>query len=140
MKNFNIKINPIDETITISETFYKRASKYGTAEYKALRNAFKENRTFEVVFKTSEKNSHKGLTFKRMETYIRTQPNSEANLKVFEAVKVVAKSKGRLYPLTKKWFLKNFPEYKNNEVSANEMETTLNKSEHNTKIIKPKVA
>lgn len=140
MKNFNITINPIEGTITVSEAFYKRASKYGTAEYKALRDAMNENPTFDVVFKTSEKKSYKGLTFKRMEAYIKTQPNSEANLKEFEAVKVVAEAKGSKYPLTKNWFLNKFPEYKNNEVSANEMETTMNKSEHNTNTIKSKVA
>jgi hypothetical protein len=135
-----IIVNLIEGTITISKAFNKRASKYGTAEYKELRNAIKENPTFEVEIKTSEKKSYKGLTFKRMEAYIKTQPNSEENLKEFEAVKVVAEAKGSKYPLTKNWFLNKFPEYKNNEVSANEMETTMNKSEHNTNTIKSKVA
>ena len=131
----NVSINLIDKTITVSKTFYKKASAYGTAEYNELRNAMMENPTFAVVIKTVEKKSYNGLTFKRMESYIQTQPNSETNLKEFRAVQRVAEAKGAKYPLTKKWFLASFPEYSINEVSENETEALLNKSTHHTNII-----
>ena len=38
----------------------------------------------------------------------------------FEKVMEVAEAKGAKYPLTKKWFLKNYPNYKSNEVSDSE--------------------
>lgn len=40
-----------------------------------------------------------------MNEYIETQPNSEKRLIEFAAIQKVAKTKGALYPLTKKWFL-----------------------------------
>ena len=130
----NVKVNPIEKTITISKAFFKRASVFGSSEYYELRNAMKENPDYEVIITTVQKNVHKDLTFKRMEAYIRTQPNSEANLKEFRAVQEIAEAKGAKYPLTKKWFFKTFPEYKLNEVSENETEAILNKSEHHTNI------
>lgn len=75
-----------------------------------------------------------------MEAYIITQPNSEANLKEFAAVKIIAEAKGSKYPLTKKWFLQTFPEYKLNEVSEKETVTSLNKSEQITNINEAKIA
>ena len=38
----------------------------------------------------------------------------------------VADAKGAKYPLTKKWFLKNFPEYKENAVELSEDEILKN--------------
>ena len=58
--------------------------------------------------------------FERMAEYIKTQPNSEKQLITFAAVQRIAEKKGSKYPLTKKWFLNAYPEYKANEVSANE--------------------
>ena len=56
-----------------------------------------------------------------MREYIKTQPNSKARLIEFEAIQTVAEAKGAKYPLTKKWFLATFPEFKENEVSDAEI-------------------
>ena len=74
----NIAIDLEKNTVIVSNTFYKKASLYGTPEY------------------------------------------CEKQLKVFEAVKRIAEMKGSKYPLTKKWFLNAYPEYKENEVKENE--------------------
>ena len=57
----------------------------------------------------------------RMVAYIKTQANSEENLRTMERVMLIAEAKGAKYPLTKKWFLETFPEYKENEVSKEEL-------------------
>ena len=116
MKKPNIIYNASENTYTVSKTFYKKASVFGSAEYKELRSAILDNPTAQIVFKTSEKKTYKALTFKVMETYIKTQPDSEKMLMKFEAVKSIAQAKGSLYPLTKKWFLNAYPAYKVNEV------------------------
>ena len=116
----NITANMIDNTLTVSKSFYKKASVCGSAEYYELRQAMIENPGFKIVFKSIEKKTYNGLTFAVMKAYIESQSNSEKQLKVFEAVKRIAEMKGSKYPLTKKWFLKNYPEYKENEVSAAE--------------------
>ena len=116
----NIIVNTIENTITVSESFYKKASVYGTAEYAELRNATLDNPAFKIVFKATERKTSHGLTFDRMAEYIKTQPNSENRMREFEAVKAIAEAKGGKYPLTKKWFLATYPEYKKNEVSEDE--------------------
>ncbi len=122
MKKSNITINPIENTITISKAFYKKASAFGSAEYEALRSAILDNPTAKIVFKTIEKKTYKALTFKIMEDYIRMQPDSDKMLVKFAAVKRIAKAKNSLYPYTKHWFLKTFPAFKENEVSEAETE------------------
>ena len=132
--NTTMYVNHADKTITITKAFNKRASIYGTDEFKMLHRAIQDT-GYSVIVKTIQKKSYNGLSFKRMETYIQTQPNSEANLKEFRAVQRVAEAKGAKYPLTKKWFLASFPEYSINEVSENETEALLNKSTHHTNIL-----
>lgn len=115
-----VEINAIDNTITISKAFYKKASAYGSAEYVALREAMRDNPAYKIVFKTIEKKTYSGLTFEKMMDYIKTQPDSAKMLIKFAAVQRIAKAKGSLYPLTKKWFLNAFPAYKVNEVKEAE--------------------
>ena len=57
-----------------------------------------------------------------MKEYILTQNRSVEKLLEFEAVKKVAEAKGAKYPITKKWFLNEYPEYKTNEATINEEE------------------
>ena len=61
------------------------------------------------------------VKLERMEDYIKTQKDSESRLVEFASVQKVAKAKGSLYPLTKKWFLETYPEYKENSVAAAEI-------------------
>ena len=139
MKKTNMYIDFETKTIFVSKTFHKRASIYGTNEFETLHSAIQKT-GYSVDFLTVQKKSYRGLSFERMEAYIFTQPNSEANLKEFAAVKIIAEAKGSKYPLTKKWFLQTFPEYKLNEVSEKETETSLNKSEQITNINEAKIA
>lgn len=115
-KKTAIEVNAIENTITVSKAFYKKASAFGSAEYIALREAMQDNPTFKIAFKTIEKKTYNGLTFEKMMDYIKTQPDSDKMLIKFAAVQRIAKAKGSLYPLTKKWFLNTFPAYKVNEV------------------------
>ena len=125
----NIAANLIDNTLTVSKTFYKKASVCGSTEYYELRQAMIENPGFKIVFKSIEKKTYNGLTFAVMKAYIETQPNSEKQLKVFEAVKRIAEMKGSKYPLTKKWFLNAYPDYKANDVKENETKTLISDDE-----------
>ena len=125
MKKNNVFVNVENETLVVSKAFYKRACVFGTSEYYELRQARSENEGFTVGFKTSDKKTYHGLSFEKMAEYIKTQPNSEEHLMEFEVVKRIAEIKGSKYPLTKKWFLLTYPEYKENEVSKTEQATTL---------------
>ena len=124
-KRNDIIVNHEENTLTVSKAFYKKASVVGSTEYYELRKAKMENEGYAIEFKTFDKKTYHGLSFKTMEEYIKTQPDSENRLMEFEAVKEIAEIKGSKYPLTKKWFLMTYPEYKENEVKENEMSETL---------------
>lgn len=117
----DITANLPEGTLTVSKSFYKKASVFGSAEYYKLRQAMSENPGCTITFRTIEKKTYGGLTFGVMKEYIESQPNSEKQLKVFEAVQRIAELKGGKYPLTKKWFLKSYPSFKENDIK--ELET-----------------
>ena len=109
--------------LIVTKAFYKKASIVGSPEYYELRRAMNENKEYSIVIKSIDKKTYRGLSFATMEEYIKTQPNSEKILVKFAAVKRIAKAKGSLYPLTKKWFLNTFPAYKENEIAEDTVET-----------------
>lgn len=120
-------IDHIEGKIFCSKTALKKASVFNSEEYKMLNKIMKANPSYTVVEKDIKKNaskkSYKGLSFDRMKDYIETQPNAEKNLIKFEYVKKMAKTKGAQYPLTKKWFLKSFPNFKENDVEKDLQKT-----------------
>ena len=120
MKKFAISIDHSKHTISASKSFIKRANIYGTDEYHYLRKAMIDLVGYKVVAKETDKKTYKALTFERMKEYIETQANKDNLLIEFEAVKAIAAAKGSKYPLTKKWFLLTFPQYKVNEVAKDE--------------------
>ena len=132
MKNyFNFDFE--HKAIVGSKTAIKKANAGNTPEYRELCKKLAEHPDFNVVPKdikgNSEKKKYHGLTFDRMKEYILTQPDSENRAKVFEKVQEIAEAKGAKYPLTKKWFLKTYPEYKENEASVIEEKKAMEQAE-----------
>lgn len=123
MKKSTVIIDRKNETITMTKAYYKRACIFNSDEYVEYNMLMERHQGFKIVFKAKDKKTYADLTFAVMEEYIKTQPNYEHQLVVFEAVKRVAAIKGSKYPLTKKWFLKTYPEYKLNEATENETKT-----------------
>ncbi len=125
MKNyFNYDFE--NKAIIGSNAAIKRANKGNSKEYRELAKMLEKHPDFNVVPKEIDKKENKktynGLNFARMKEYILTQPDSENKLKVFEKVKEIAEAKGAKYPLTKKWFLETYPEYKENSASFTDAE------------------
>ena len=118
--NRHFTYNFVAKTIVGSKRSIERANKGLSPEYKELTQMLEEHPTFNVVEKVisrkADKKTYGKLTFKRMESYILLLSNSEEKLIEFEAVKKVAEARGAKYPLTKKWFLATYPEYKENEI------------------------
>lgn len=108
-----------------SNAAIKRANRGNGNEYRELCRMLAEHPDFKVMPKeikgNTEKKKYHGLTFDRMKEYILTQPDSENRVKVFEKVQEIAEAKGAKYPLTKKWFLKTYPEYKENDTTVSEV-------------------
>lgn len=118
MKNY-FNYDFTKKAIIGSKSAINRANSGRGNEYSELCRMLEEHPDFKVIPKNVKENPDKkkyyGLTFERMAKYISTQPDSENKLKIFEKVKKMSEAKGAGYPLTKKWFLKTYPEYKVNE-------------------------
>ena len=115
----NIRINETNRTIEVAKAFYKEASKFGTDEYRMLKEARNDFPTFKVEVKKAGKRSatFKGLTISYMRDYIKE--HGSENMKDFnilcgydesgEKVDLVALAS---YGEIKAWFLKKYPEFK----------------------------
>ena len=114
MKNSNYKINHGKGIITITKSFSKKASEFGSTEYgiiKGLRNDFPD---YKVTIKEIKKNPHKKtyakLTYENMEKYIECiEPNNLASL---EIVIRASKIQPSPYAYVKKWFLETYSDYR----------------------------
>jgi len=119
-KNTGYSVQQVEKEIVITKEFGKRASIHNTPEYKTLLKLRQDNPDFSVVYKTVQikksKETHKGLTYGRMEEHIRKQPDGENNIIEFEKVKAHYSSNCR-YAKVKKWFLSNFKDYNDDYVS-----------------------
>lgn len=132
-KNFNY--NFVTKEIVGTKACINRANKGIEPEYSELTSMLREHPDFAVVAKNIKKNPTKktygALTFDRMKDYILTQPNANKNLEMFETIKTIADARGAKYPLTKKWFLNTFPEYKENEITLSSNSEELQEEANN---------
>ena len=116
-------------SIVASATTLKKARNPESAECKALQQMMAEYPGFHVrkkkINKKAGKQTYKGLTFQAMTNYIKTQANSEAEIRKYEVVRHIAKIKGSEYALTKKWFLNAYPAYKEKAIVEQEMAEML---------------
>lgn len=113
-----IKINNSNRTIEVTKAFAKKASIFGSDEYKMLKEARNDFPAYKVVSKSAGKKSgtFKGLTRKYMKEYIKT--HDEENLKNFyilcgldengEELEFAASAS---YGEIKKWFLSKYPAF-----------------------------
>ena len=117
-----------EKAIIGSKAAIERANKGKNPEYAELSGMLAAHPDFTVrvkdIQKKEGKKTYSKLTFDRMEEYIRTQFADEntlaAKIDEFKAIQKVAEAKGAKYPLTKKWFLNTYKEFKENEVSEKE--------------------
>ena len=111
-------------SIVASATTLKKAHKPESPEYRVLTELLCVHPNFCVIEKDIQKKpgkkTYKGLTFQTMLDYIRTQTNSEDKIKAYNAVRRIAKVK---------WFLKTYPDYKETDITAQEIGALLQEQE-----------
>ncbi len=115
-----IEVFAAEQKIVMSSAFEKKARKFGSPEYKMLREARLDNPGYSEEirqFKTNTKQDrYKGLTYNGMREYIRKAEGDKADsvLVGFEALIDISKchSNCRRYSTVKEWFLKRYPEIK----------------------------
>ncbi|MBE7052786.1 MAG: hypothetical protein E7391_00730 [Ruminococcaceae bacterium] len=116
----NIKINEQKKVIeVIGKAFSKKASVYGTEEYKMLQDARKDYPTFRVITITNAKKKvcYKGLTYEYMEMYIEKHDDENKskmlaykNLRALDEESEIAFAEACSYQEIKEWFLNEFTE------------------------------
>ena len=127
-----------NRTIVATKATLKKASNPTTDEYTALIKMIEGQPTFRVVEKTiknsGNKKTYSGLTLEMMAEYIMSQQNSDKLMAEFNEAQSMGKSK---YPLAKKWFLNEFPDFtmKNGKKVVSKVKLTKIKNNAKAKMV-----
>ena len=100
----------INNTVTISASFAKKASQVGSAEYDIMLKLRKDYPNLKVV--KEEKTGKAQLTYKTMEEFINLHRNKDELLKAFASAKTLSKFHSMPFTFVKAWFEKTFPYFK----------------------------
>lgn len=110
-RELNYRVDFTKMTLTMTADFADNAYDPTTEEYEILTRLKKDFPNLRIVRKTHRSpktaNPAKGLTYERMEKYIRLLENADELLDLFQKVQ----SAGSGYPYVKAWFVKQFPNY-----------------------------
>lgn len=112
MKNYTM--NFATNTLTMTKDFAEKAMIPNSEESAILlhlRTICPNLKTTYKTHKTTAKNPRKGLTFAKMEKYIRLYENSNELLLAFSTVKALADIQPNKYDFVYKWFILQFPDY-----------------------------
>lgn len=106
----NYTFDALTNTLTISASFAKKASKVGSLEYNVilkLRHDF-PNLTIKQEAKREGK---KSITFAQMEAFIAMHRNADELTKLFNSVRKLSRVQPMPYKYVKTWFEDKFPYY-----------------------------
>ena len=125
-----------EKAIIGSKAAINRANKGLNPEFRELSKMLAEHPEYtvqeKVINQKKDKQTYSNLTFDRMKEFISTKEDSKQRLLELEAVMAVAAAKGAKYPLTKKWFLAKYADYKEHEITEDETKALLKKGEEST--------
>lgn len=102
-----------DNTALVSKAFMKKASIFGTDEFKLWREykvqfPYAKMTTKDIKKNPNKKTSTKNMTYQNMETYIRTLDNAEQVMAEFKREIARSKVQANPYRHVLAWFLKKF--------------------------------
>ena len=103
----------LNDTLTITEAFAKRASVLHSAEYELIREfrATHPGRPINLADKKSTNNRPLKLSFKQMGEFIAKCRDAKERTARFEQVKALSKVQPSPYAYVKTWFLDNYANY-----------------------------
>ena len=113
--NKNYKIDFTTMTLTMSKSFAEAAYNPSSAEYKTLKRLQNDFPNLTIAKRTHRSpktaNPNKGLTYEKMERYIKVYDNASDLLAMFDKVKEIASAQSNGYSIVKNWFFTQFPNY-----------------------------
>lgn len=130
-----VKVNHINNTITVTKTFMKKAENFGSKEYKQMMEIKSDSvlSNYKLIVrsikKNPEKESYRNLTYKNMETYISTLNLSTIYMAEYEVAKQRSKIQKSPYKYMVKWFIETFPNYKEAEIFSEAEASTLSSTD-----------
>ena len=103
----------LNDALTITEAFAKRASDLHSAEYEIIREfrATHPGRPINLADKKTSNNRPLKLSFKQMGAFIARCRDAEARTARFEQIKALSKVQPSPYAYVKTWFLDNYANY-----------------------------
>ncbi len=122
----------IAKTLTITAKFAEKMNDTESEEFQLVLRFQKNFPDLRIVKRTHKTpasynnkngsktkcNQFKNLTYDRMEKFIKALPKHNEYLQEYNTVKAMAKiAKANGYPLVRKWFEKQFPQYRKNPLS-----------------------
>ena len=121
----NVRINNKKNAIVITKDFAKKASLFGTEEYRMLQEVRRDYPDYRVAVsktKSGTKECFKGLDFSFMDNYIKRVCGEDSEqYSEFKSLRgkdddgMIMDAKSESYHKIKEWFLASFPEVENYE-------------------------
>ena len=104
--------NPMTNTLSLTASFVKKASRLGTAEYKTVLQYKKDYPDLEIV-ELKKDNEHKRdtVTYTRMEKTIMRCRDKENRMAQYERMRAWADIQDAPFLKLKAWFLNNYANY-----------------------------
>ena len=104
--------DPIENVLTCSASFLKKASRLNSPEYLVLKQ-FRAEIPGLKIEKGEKKSGNRPLniTFAKMEEYIKNCRDGETRLEAFNKVKSLSKIQSSPYQYVRTWFLDNYANY-----------------------------
>ena len=130
-KTAGYKLDLATQTLTLTSAFADATNDPTSDEYKLVRTLLADFPQLSIVKKThtspkyyknkdgskTKNNQFKNLTYENIEAFMALLPNSEKYLKEYNRIKACAEvMSNSTYAVVRKWFAKQFPDYKTNPV------------------------
>ena len=109
------KMNFATKTLTMTKEIAEKAMMPNSSESALLLHIQSICPDLKIAYKTHKtttKNPRKGLTFEKMEKYIRLYDNADELLLAFSTVKAIGDIQPNKYDYVYKWFVTQFPDYR----------------------------
>ena len=108
------KMNFATKTLTITKAFAAKAMQPESDEARIMLHMKTLCPDLHVFYKenhSARKHPYKGLTYDRMERYIRLHKNADELIIAFSAVKELGRAQTNAHNYVAHWFLETFPDY-----------------------------
>ena len=120
---FKFKFSEDMKEIYVTKAFQKKATTYGTPEFRQWREIRNEFPDVRMVVKSTHKSDIYNTTYAKMEKYINTFDNAEAILAEMKKVRERSKIQRNPHRYVLAWFESIFPDYKTSDIFQEDEQT-----------------